>query len=187
MNKKTFLPTIALVIFSMFAVSCSNEDDPGEPQIIQGFVRDFSLQQLNNGGSHPSFSSNNKFPKDSYMLVISMSLDASAWGSGRRRVVVDLADPIVSIDIFSIHAFNDAYPAGSDITGLFRQYPLSLEAALHDYTEEGREIVRMDFHNGHYYKALLTPPNPGTHQFRVEMSFKSGEKIIKETEPIEII
>lgn len=184
-DKRLAYHTALTILFSILLCSCSHDDGYYDgPGIIQGNISEIALQQLNNGGAEPSVSSENRFPKEAYLLSIHVTTDSEAW-SGYSYVRVDLTDPVTALRIFTVTDFSEEYPAGSDITSLFKEYPVYLRNNLHDCTPDGKDITQLDHNGGYFYKALLHYPNPGTYQFKVQMSFKSGKQITKETEEVE--
>lgn len=172
-----------ICVLSIFLLTGCNNDSGDS--VIKTCVSDFILHPLDNSGSEPVVSGNNSFPKDAYILSIEMKLDSRPSDDFYSYTKTELTNPITSIRIISLTEFNEYYPAGSDITVLFRQYPVAIRYPLHDYTMEGEPIVFMDYYNGYFYKALLAPPTAGTHVFQVRMIFQSGLILTKETEPAE--
>lgn len=182
--KKVIILTLSLLAI-LFLYSCAKDDDHYDLKIISGYVESTKVEPMNNGATHPSVSKNNKYPKDAFMLAINVTLDSFAWGGG-EWIAADLADPITAIRIYTVNDFNESYPADSDISSLFKEYPLYILNNLEDTLDDGKNIVRMDYVNGYFYKALLTPPTPGTHQFEVEIELKSGKVFTTKTKELEL-
>lgn len=182
--KKVIILTLSLLAI-LFFYSCAKDDHHDVLKVISGYVESTKVEPMNNGATHPSVSKNNKYPTDAFMLAINVTLDSRAWG-GAEWVAVDLSDPITAIRIYTVNDFNESYPAGSDVSSLFNDYPLYIFNNLKDTLEEGKNIVRMDYVNGYFYKALLTPATPGMHKFKIELELKSGDIFTGETEELEL-
>ncbi|NDV56584.1 DUF5034 domain-containing protein [Bacteroides sp. 519] len=179
MKEKTIQFLALMVILLLQA--CGSDDHNGTDHIIQGNVKGILLQPLNNGGLTPAVSET--YPKEAFVLAIKLTTDSEAW-VGYGRTAVDLPDPITAIRVYSVNNFNDSYPAGSDISSLFKQYPLYINNNLDDTLERGKHIERIDYLDGFFYKALLMQPTAGAHQFKVEIQLKSGKLFTAETEEL---
>jgi len=93
-----------------------------------------------------------------------------------------LEDGIIKLDINTVNALNQDYPAGADIRTCFENYPRMVEQGIGDYTQKGDTIDLMT--GSKIYLALRTIPQAGLHSFKVTLTLASGKKIEKETAPI---
>lgn len=161
---------------------CSSDD---EGSAIAGDIVGIELKQLNNAAKEPSFPTNERLPKEAYLLAIGLKVDSKPWDNS-IYYYYELSDPIASIKIITVTDFNEEYPAGSDVSELFKQYPLQLKGWVYDSTTEDKPIFQITQNESYIYKALLTYPAPGTYQFKVELTLRSGLQFVEETEAIEL-
>ncbi len=160
-------------------------------------VDTMTLSVLNNSGEVP-LEGGLSVPKEAF--GIRMGLSASMLSDCNRAplfftaayacdctVFYRLGDVITTIQIHTVNDLNDAYPAGSDVTDLFRMLKNGRYISLEAYQGEtqltsvygGQPSFDSDFF-------LLTVPQAGMHQFQLELEFDTGVTLTGITEEINL-
>lgn len=147
-------------------------------------ISDIKLIQYDNSGEYPVIIENDQCPKEAYLVRITPLYEF-------RCDVNILKSPIIAFRIITLTDFNKDYPAGSDIYRLFKEYPPVLleenfdgSSLGSDSLQDGEPITILG--TGSFYKVLLTYPQPGIYQFRVELEMEDGSLISKETDPVHL-
>ena len=158
MRTKNALYAGLCTLFMLTSAMCCDED--ASEGIIE--LTGIKLEQYDNSGAHPVSIENGLCPKEAYLIRITFR-------------------------ILTLTDFNKDYPAGSDVYNLFKEYPpmllgenLSGYSLSSDCLEKGQPITTLD--QGAFYKVLLTYPQPGTYQFRIELETEDGAILAEETE-----
>lgn len=186
MKKHYSLLLLSLLFLVFTAMTC--DDDLPEVVKVTCTIDDVTLHHWNNAGESPKEPAEFKVPKEAYLLEICVSIEISedesvSFDDGRYFSYV-LSDEIKKISIFTDSAFNENFPAGSEITSCFYNYPKTIsDNQQSDYTANGQAISYVEQIN-QMYKALLTVPQPGEYRFRVVLTMESGETIERVSEPI---
>lgn len=161
------------------AMSC--EEDPGEGISI---ITSIELTHFDNAGEHPVAIEGGQCPKEAYLLEIAPCCE-NYYG------ITTLQSPVIAFRIITLTDFDNSHPAGSDVYSLFKDYPPQLlgdnlrERSLgNDPLQEGMPITTLE--PGAFYKALLTAPQPGTFQFRIELEMEDGSVVWAETLPVNL-
>lgn len=163
-------------LFLLTAAMCCEEGAIEEINEISNI----ELLQYDNSGEYPVVIENDQCPKEAYLIRITPIYEV--WSD-----INILKSPIIAFRIITLTDFNEDYPAGSDIYNLFKEYPAILlgenfNSPANDSLQEGEPITSLG--TGSFYKVLLTHPQSGTYQFRVELEMKDGSLVSKETAPV---
>ena len=176
-TKNIFYAGLCALFMLTSAMCCDDDDSEG---IIE--LTGIKLNQYNNTGAYPVIIENGQCPKEAYLIRISPILETYYSTN-------ILKSPIIAFRIITLTDFNEDYPAGSDIYKLFKEYPpmlLSENFREHylssDCLDKGQPITTITW--GDFYKVLLTYPQPGNYQFRIELETEDGNILSEETEVI---
>ena len=176
MRTKNALYAGLCTLFMLTSAMCCDED--ASEGIIE--LTGIKLEQYDNSGAHPVSIENGLCPKEAYLIRITPIADY-------YYSINTLKSPIIAFRILTLTDFNKDYPAGSDVYNLFKEYPpmllgenLSGYSLSSDCLEKGQPITTLD--QGAFYKELLTYPQPGTYQFRIELETEDGAILAEETE-----
>lgn len=170
---------IALCMLFILTSAMSCEEDSGEGFTV---IAGIELTHFDNAGEHPI--ENDRCPKEAYLLRIAPRCE-NYYG------ITTLRSPVIAFRIITLTDFDESHPAGSDIYRLFKDYPAKLlgddlrEGSLgDDPLQEGMPITTLE--PGAFYKALLTAPQPGTYQFRIELEMEDGSVVSADTLPVNL-
>lgn len=181
--KRQALKFLSGVLF-LICTAMSCEDDAPHVESVSGTLTDFQLTHLDNAAERPKEAIDGRVKKEAYMLKISLMSEPEENLSSidKSRVNFLLHDPIVNIRIFTETNFREDYPADSDISSLFANYPIRIVAG--QLADDDGSLKWVD-ESSYLFKSLLTAPvQSGTYLFRVRLIFKSGDIMEKTTEPI---
>ena len=148
------------LVLLLTAMTCDEEELL--PPVLADVVG-VRLVSLDNSGHVPKPVTDDRCPKEAYMMKVMPDVKAVAEETSEAAWRYRLNRPITAIRIVTLTDFNEEYPAGSDIYPLFYSsyspapidFPIDY---LHDF-----ELV------------LLTYPKAGTYRFRVELEVEKGE------------
>lgn len=172
-TKSIFFGTLCLLFILASAMCCEETiEDISELTGIE-------LTQYDNSGETPVIREDARCPKEAYLLRI-QPIWKNYWD------INILKSPITHFHIITLTDFDESHPAGSDIYDLFKEYPAGMlsNALGDDPLQRGETITKLGCKA--FYKALLTYPQPGTYQFRVELKTEDGNTFSEETTPINL-
>lgn len=174
-TRNLILSALCMLFTLTSAVDCEDwvSEDINAPTGIE-------LAQYDNSGDTPLLREDGQCPKEAYLLRI-----APVWEY--HCDINILEPPITDFRIITLTDFDENHPAGSDVYTLFKEYPAEIlkDAFDDDPLQRGEPITRLASW-GAFYKALLTYPQPGTYQFRVELETADGTVFSEETTPINL-
>ena len=151
---------------------------------VETELKEVKLFHVNNTGKQPILAGDEPVKKEAYMLCIQLLCEETNLLEKYPHYY--LGTPITQLDIYTVENFNEEYPAGSNISVSFKNYPLTLRDNVVHITERGGVIKDIGSSIGNIYKALMTIPPAGTYQFRVALTLANDEIIERITEPIEL-
>lgn len=186
--KKHFLQIFALLLLvTSTAITCEDEY-PDALIEVPCTLEDVKLVHWDNAGELPKEPIENRIPKEAYILEICLSTAEaddetdSYYDSHYTRHV--LSDGIQKIQIFTETALTEEFPAGTDVTSCFYDYPKTVNQYQQtDYTARGGVIWHVDKTN-RIYKALMTIPQAGKYRFRVLLTMESGATVERISESV---
>jgi hypothetical protein len=175
----------ALMLLEIFFTGCCNCEDP----ISDYYELDaLSTHHLDNSGAEAVISESNSILKEAYGIglvfstrqismadepgfsfLISPALATSCrceeWQYSSR-------DEILSITVTTLKDFNDQFPAGSNVTDLFRVYGNQQFLTMRAVEARALPVFYMIGQGETFEKQLLLThgqPDPGEHQFRIDV------------------
>jgi len=177
---KYLLRTIlVLAIFLGMGCDCEGYWDE-EPEYKSCRLTDVQLHHMNNEGKQLIEATSTGVKKEAYLLRIDLITDSLL--STYNYDFYKLEDGIIKLNINTVNALNQDYPAGADVTTCFKNYPGQTELQIWDSTQKGDTIDVIT--GSKIYLALRTIPKAGSHSFRVTLTLASGRKIERETTPV---
>lgn len=168
-----------LIFWLCSGMSCEAE--------VVGTLTEIEVLQYNNAEQEPELIEDGRCPKEAYRLRVFFR----KWDNWESWYdVCILSSPIVDFRIITIGDFNKEYPAGSDVYALFKEYPKDMMMQYYtnfipDTLKEGIPIGKVGYFS-FLDKVLLTYPEAGRYQFRIELELKDGTIVSDETEPVEL-
>lgn len=171
MKTKLLLGISCCYLFLLLsAMTCDEEDYiPTSTQIDLDGLEVFSL---NNSGKDPTVITDGRCPKEAYMLCISPTFDVD----DTHYDSYELNTPVTDIRIVTLTDFSAEYHAGSDVFPLFRTLYGAISLTV---------PVTCFYRDYRYRLVLMTYPQPGSYQFRVELELEDGTVFSNETEMLE--
>lgn len=171
MKTKLIFRISCCCLFLLFSAMCCDEYDY-VPTSTQINLTGLELSSLNNSGKDPIEITDGRCPKEAYMLCIVPTFDKD----DEHYDSYELNTPVTAIRILTLTDFDTDHPAGSDVFPLFRTI----------YWAAGLTVPLTGFHSLYGYKlVLMTYPQPGNYQFRVEFELEDGTIFSEETEILE--
>ena len=170
---KSLRITISFLLVIAIAVASCGYDD-----VVTDKVEAVRLSGFDNSGELPKKIEGGTCPRMAYMLWVSFRLSDYAD-------VAHLTQPMTGLRIITVPDFDAEYPAGSDVTHLFKLHPIRPEISMTDFDTNSYEPVRFAlpsqqkpldtvYREGAYFM-LMTPPEEGQQcQFMVEVAFADG-------------
>lgn len=191
--KKGLAIIILFFIVRSFVSCCDCSTDP-EEGLRQYAVRDITLAALDHAGES-YFISNDPIVKEAFGLAITFEFDQIAFCKPNQSMftpayacscgtgnLYPVSDTIQSIQIVTVNELTPDYPAGSDVTELFK-YHYDFEGGyfpIANYYAEPRKSTGLD---EMLYVFLLTPPTAaGTYGFTVTIEMTNGRTLISNHE-----
>lgn len=171
MKTKLLFTISCCCLFLLFSAMSCDEDDyiPTSTQID---LTGLELSSLNNSGKDPVEITDGRCPKEAYMLRIVPIFDKD----DEHYDSYELNTPVTAIRIFTLTDFDADHPAGSDVFTLFRTIYWAVDLSL----------PLTGFYSLYGYRlVLMTYPQPGNYQFRVEFELEDGTIVSEETEMLE--
>lgn len=171
MKTKLLFTISCCCLFLLFSAMSCDEDDyiPTSTQID---LTGLELSSLNNSGKDPVEITDGRCPKEAYMLRIVPIFDKD----DEHYDSYELNTPVTAIRIYTLTDFDADHPAGSDVFTLFRTIYWAVDLSL----------PLTGFYSLYGYRlVLMTYPQPGNYQFRVEFELEDGTIVSEETEMLE--
>lgn len=176
---KTRYWIIPLLCLSIGLAAC-HDDRAYYPMVA---LKSIHLEHMDNAGKMPVTTTKPyEVKKEAYILRIQLLCGFPAgnlYGDARS---FQLEYGIRILQITTINDLNDDYPAGSDVTECFQEYPLPLPDNIRQGWS-GDEIKYIYHRKPCFYKALMETPKAGEHQFLVKLTLANDE-VMEETTPI---
>ncbi|WP_291529788.1 DUF5034 domain-containing protein [Bacteroides sp. UBA939] len=167
---------LALLFLLCTATTCYEDDDRVDYPIALTGIKD--LEHLDNTGDYPCLPTDGVVSRQAYMLKISLDFDYIEEFINEGYHYYVLKDTITTVQIISLHSYDESHQAGTDVSGMFVDYPLSLGGQLKDYSRTIDGSI--------FYKVPLpgTLPQAGVHKFKVVIKTTAGKEFTAETDEI---
>lgn len=171
-------------MIAIAVASCGYDD------VVTDKVEAVRLSGFDNSGELPKKIEGGTCPRMAYMLWVSFRLSDYAD-------VAHLTQPMTGLRIITVPDFDAEYPAGSDVTHLFKLHPIRPEISMTDFDTNSYEPVRFAlpsqqkpldtvYREGAYFM-LMTPPEEGQQcQFMVEVAFADGTTLSATCDAVEL-
>ena len=135
------------------------------------------VEHLDNAGSVPVAPVGGVVSRQAYMLRIPLDFEYEKETVEGTYYEYILTDTIACVQIFSLTAYDESHPAGTDVNELLMDYPLHQADQLTDY-KSGYAYGTV------FYKIPRILPQAGVHRFKIVVTTRSGEEFTKETDEI---
>ena len=171
-------------MIAIAVASCGYDD------VVTDKVEAVRLSGFDNSGELPKKIEGGTCPRMAHMLWVSFRLSDYAD-------VAHLTQPMTGLRIITVPDFDAEYPAGSDVTHLFKLHPIRPEISMTDFDTNSYEPVRFAlpsqqkpldtvYREGAYFM-LMTPPEEGQQcQFMVEVAFADGTTLSATCDAVEL-
>ena len=160
-------------MIAIAVASCGYDD------VVTDKVEAVRLSGFDNSGELPKKIEGGTCPRMAYMLWVSFRLSDYAD-------VAHLTQPMTGLRIITVPDFDAEYPAGSDVTHLFKLHPIRPEISMTDFDTNQYESVRFAFpslqqplgivyREGAYFMLMKSPAEERECRFATDVEFSDGK------------